>query len=535
MKLQGVDSLAVVFLFSFVNPVHERRVREIAAEELPDAMVSLSHEVMPSAPEFERTSTTLVNAYVGPKIGRYLGHLETRLREGGFRGELLVMQSNGGVMPGGYVAEKAVAVMGSGPAGGVTGAASVAAAAGIRDFIAVDMGGTSYDVCLVRGGTPEVKAGWNWHHRYLIGLPMVDVQSVGAGGGSIARVVSGALHVGPESAGAQPGPVCYGRGGVEPTVTDANLVLGYLNATSFCGGTMRLDAEGASAAIRERVARPLGISVVEAADGILRLVNANMANAVRKISARRGIDPRPLTLVAYGGNGPVHAGMQAAELGIRRILVPKLAPAFSALGLLLTDHVVDAMRSYITPIGRAEPARVNALFVEMEAEARAALAARNGDRPRKIRFERMAALCYPGQTFDMPVPLAARNGDVTARALVDTVERFHRMHEELHTYACRDEEPILRGVRLKAVAVETKPSLPRAPRKSAGPTRLGARKAFFDGRFVATPRYDGTALVPGRTIAGPAIVEEAFTTIVVYPGQRATVDAFGNYAITLAR
>jgi N-methylhydantoinase A len=397
------------------------------------------------------------------------------------------------------------------------------------------MGGTSYDACLVRGGTPEVKAGWNWHHRYLIGLPMVDVQSVGAGGGSIARVVSGALHVGPQSAGAQPGPVCYGRGGVEPTVTDANLVLGYLNATSFCGGTMRLDAESASAAIRERVARPLGISVVEAADGILRLVNANMANAVRKISARRGIDPRPLTLVAYGGNGPVHAGMQAAELGIRRILVPKLAPAFSALGLLLTDHVVDAMRSYITPIGRAEPARVNALFAAMEAEARAALAARNADPPRKIRFERMAALCYPGQTFDMPVPLAVRNGDVTARALADTVERFHRMHEELHTYACRDEEPILRGVRLKAVAVETKPSLPRAPRKSAGPARLGARKAFFDGRFVATPRYDGSALVPGRTIVGPAVVEEAFTTIVVYPGQRATVDAFGNYAIILTR
>src|SRR5689334_7046941 len=535
MKKQGVESLAVVLLFSFVDATHERRVREIAREELPDAMVSLSHEVMPSAPEFERTSTTLVNAYVGPRIGRYLGRLDGRLREAGFAGELLIMQSNGGVMPGGYVAQKAVAVMGSGPAGGVNGATAVAGAAGITDFISVDMGGTSYDVCLVRGGAPEVKAGWNWRHRYLIGLPMVDVQSVGAGGGSIARVVSGALHVGPESAGAQPGPVCYGRGGVEPTVTDANLVLGYLNPTNFCGGTMRLDAEGASAAIRERVARPLGISVVEAADGIIRLVNANMANAVRKISARRGIDPRPLTLVAYGGNGPVHAGMQAAELGIRRILVPKLAPAFSALGLLLTDHVIDAMRSYITPVGLADPVRVNALFAEMEAEARAALAAGNGDRSRKVRFERMAALCYPGQTFDMPVPLAARTGDVTARALADTVERFHRMHEELHTYACRDEEPILRGVRLKAVVVETKPVLPRAPRKATGPARLGARKAFFDGRFVATPRYDGTALVPGRTIVGPAIVEEAFTTIVVYPGQRATVDAFGNYAITLAR
>jgi N-methylhydantoinase A len=533
MKLQGVDSLAVVFLFSFVNPAHERRVREIATEELPGAMLSLSHRVMPSAPEFERTSTTLVNAYVGPRIGRYLGRLEARLREGGFAGELLIMQSNGGVMPGGYVAEKAVAVMGSGPAGGVNGATAVAGAADIRDFISVDMGGTSYDVCLVRGGTPEVKAGWNWHHRYLIGLPMVDVQSVGAGGGSIASVVEGALHVGPDSAGAPPGPICYGRGGVEPTVTDANLVLGYLNPALFSGGTMRLDVEGAHAAIRERVAKPLGLSVVEAADGIFRLVNANMANAVRKVSAGRGIDPRPLALVVFGGNGPVHAGMQAAELGIRRIFVPKLAPAFSALGLLMSDHVVDEMRSYISPVGRVDVARVNRLFADMEEAARAALGA--GKNGRRLRLERMAALCYPGQTFDMPVPLAGRGGTVTARVLAETVERFHRFHEELHTYACRDEEPILRGLRLKAVAEGEKPAFPRLPRKPSGSPRLGARKAFFRGRFVATPIYDGSRLTPGHAILGPAIVEEPFTTIVVYPGHRAAVDALGNYTITLGR
>ncbi len=535
MQRQGVESLAVVLLFSFVNPAHERRVRAIAAEELPGAMVSLSHEVMPSAPEFERTSTTLVNAYLGPKIGRYLSRLDERLRAAGFAGELLIMQSNGGVMPGGYVAEKAVAVMGSGPAGGVNGATAVAGQAGIRDFISVDMGGTSYDVCLVRGGAPDVKAGWNWHHRYLIGLPMVDVQSVGAGGGSIARVESGALRVGPESAGAEPGPVCYGRGGVEPTVTDANLVLGYLNPGSFCGGTMRLDVEGAHAAIRERVAKPLGISVVEAAEGIFRLVNANMAHAVRKVSAGRGVDPRPLTLVVFGGNGPVHAGMQAAELGIRRIFVPKLAPAFSALGLLLTDHVVDEMRSYISPVGRVDLARVNRLFGEMETAARNALGTRDGRRARRLRFERMAALCYPGQTFDMPVPLPGRAGPVTARVLADTVERFHRLHEELHTYACRDEEPILRGLRVKAVAEEEKPALPRLPRKAAGSPRLGARKTFFRGRFVATPVYDGARLAPGQAILGPAIVEEPFTTIVVYPGERATVDAVGNYTITCGR
>ncbi len=533
MRKQGVDSLAVVFLFSFINPAHERRVRELAAEELPGVMVSLSHEVMPTAPEFERTSTTLVNAYVGPRIERYLSRLDARLRDAGFTGELLIMQSNGGVMPGGYVAQKAVAVMGSGPAGGAMGAVAVAGAAGITDFISVDMGGTSYDVCLVRGGAPEVKAGWNWQHRYLVGLPMVDVQSVGAGGGSIARVDSGTLKVGPQSAGAEPGPVCYGRGGTEPTVTDANLVLGYLNATRFCGGTMRLDVEAAHAAIRDRVARPLGISVVEAAEGISRIVNANMANAVRRISAGRGVDPRPLTLVVFGGNGPVHAGMQAAELGIRRIFVPKLSPTFSALGLLLTDHVVDEMRSYVSPVGRVDLARVNALFAEMEASARSALT-RGSARRRALRFERMAALCYPGQTFDMPVAVGGR-GAVTAKTLADTIERFHRQHEELHTYASRDQEPVLRGLRLKAIAVEDRPTLPRLPRRPRGNPRRGARKAFFGGRYVSVPIYDGPLLGPGQTVLGPAIVEEPFTTIVVYPGQRASIDAFGNYAITVGR
>ena len=396
-----------------------------------------------------------------------------------------------------------------------------------ENFYTVGLRGV-HDSGLEAKGTPEVKAGWNWHHRYLIGLPMIDVQSVGAGGGSIARVVSGTLKVGPESAGAVPGPVCYGRGGVEPTVTDANLVLGYLSSERFSGGQMRLDVERAHAALHDRVAGALGISVLEAAEGIFRLVNANMANAVRKVSAGRGIDPRPLVLVAFGGNGPVHAGMQARELGIRRIFVPKLAPAFSALGLLLSDHVVDEMRSYVTPVGRVDLVRANALLAEMEAAARRALG-------RPARFERLAALCYPGQTFDMPVPLVARNGALTPRGLADTVARFHRMHEELHTYACRDEEPILRALRVKAVATDEKPALPRAERGPAAKARAGARKAFFGGRLVPTPVYDGTKLGPGATIDGPALVDEPFTTVVVYPGQQARVDRFGNYAISVGR
>jgi N-methylhydantoinase A len=526
----GVESVAVVFLFSFVNPTHERRAAEIIAEELPDVHVSLSHEVMPSAPEFERTSTTLVNAYVGPKIGRYLNGLGARLAESGYGRSLLIMQSNGGIMTTARVTQRAVAVLGSGPAGGVTGACEVARAAGITDFISVDMGGTSYDVCLVRGGAPEITSGWSWRHRYLLGLPMVDVHSVGAGGGSIARVDAGMLQVGPQSAGSEPGPICYGRGGIEPTVTDANLLLGYLNPEGFCGGSMRLEIEGVARAIEERIGRPLGMPAVGAAAGIIRLVNANMANAVRKVSAHRGVDPRDLVLVVFGGNGPVHGCMQADELDIERIFVPKLAPTFSALGLLLADHVVDEMRAYITPMSLVDPARVDALFVEMESAASAALEP-GAFGSRQVEHERFAHLCYPGQTFDIPVPLPAHRGAITAKLLEATVARFHDLHEALHTYAAREEVPILRGLRVKGIRRIARPRLPSVPRGRAASVRTGARKVYFGERFVATPVFDGARIGAGASVPGPAIIEEAFTTIVVHPGHHAVVDEYGNYHV----
>ena len=532
LKQLGMESLAVVFLFSFINPTHEKRVREIAQEECPGVSVSLSHEVMPSAPEFERTSTTLVNAYVAPTIERYLGRLVERLHNAGYQHELLIMQSNGGIMTPAYITQRPVTVLSSGPTGGVIAACTVAAAAKVEDFVCADMGGTSYDVCLIRGGQPEIKSGWNWHHRYLVGLPMVDVQSIGAGGGSIASVVAGSLQVGPRSAGAEPGPICYDRGGTAPTVTDANLLLGYLNPNDFCGGTMQLKAAGVREAISEHIGKPLRLSAVEAAHGIYRLVNANMANAIRRISAQRGVDPRGLTMVVYGGNGPVHATAQAQELGISTVLVPKTSPAFSALGLLLSDHIVDEMRAYITPVGRAEIDRVNALFVEMEHAARAVLAARGGSRTR-VELRRFAHLCYPGQTFDIAVPVAGRNGLLGSRDLAATVERFHALHEELHTYASREEEPILRSVRLTAVGVTDKPQIPMYSRSTARPPIKGRRKAFFDGRFLVTPIYDGSSMRAGHRVKGPAIVEEPFTTIVLHPGQEATLDRHGNYRIEL--
>ena len=530
---QGTESLAVVFMFSFVNPAHERRVREIAAEECPGMQVSLSHEVMPAAPEFERTSTTLVNAFVGPKIGRYLQRLVDRLRGAGYARDLLVMQSNGGIMTPEYILRRPVTTLSSGPTGGVIAACAVAAQARVTDFVCADMGGTSYDICLIRGGRPEIKAGWNWHHRYLIGLPMVDIHSIGAGGGSIATVVAGALQVGPRSAGAQPGPICYGRGGTEVTVTDANALLGYLNPADFCGGQMQLETAGLARAMASQIGAPLGLDATEAAHGIYRLVNANMANAIRRVAAQRGVDPRGLTMVAYGGNGPVHATAQADELGIETVLVPKVAPAFSALGLQLSDHIVDEIRAYIAPIRAVDLARVNTLFAEMEAAARAVLGKRRGVHTR-IEARRFMNLCYPGQTFDMAVPVVSSNGRLKPAALDDTVERFHALHEELHTYASRDEQPILRSLRLSLVGVTDKPQLPTFGRSSAKPPLKGRRPAYFGGRFVSTPVYDGARVRAAQRIDGPAIIEEPFTTIVLQPRQRAVLDRFGNYHITVA-
>ena len=529
-----IESIAVCLLFSFINPAHELRVREIIAEEYPDARVSLSHEVMPTAPEFERTSTTLVDAYVGPRVAVYLARLEQALRAAGYQSDLLIMQSNGGIMTADFLAKKAVAALGSGPTGGVMGACAVASASKVSDFIAIDMGGTSYEACLVRGGRPNIKSFWNWQHRYLVGLPMVEMHSIGAGGGSIARVEAGALKVGPESAKSVPGPICYGRGGTRPTVTDANLVLGYINPESLCGGEFKLEGEGVRRAIEEQIGRPLGLDVVEAAHGIFRIVNANMANAIRRVSSEAGYDPRDFCMVVYGGNGPVHAGMQAFELGVRKLLVPKTSPAFSALGLLIADYVVDTQRSYIAPSGRADAGRINELFEELERHAESELRAARLSRDDLV-FHRFVNLCYPGQTFDMAVPAVTHDGRMEAGDLARTVEAFHDLHEELHAYAVRDEEPVIRSVRVQTLGTTDKPALRLVP-EASGPAADAIRQrrpAWFDGRFVDTPVYDGDRLGAGHRIEGPAIVEERFTTLVLYPGQDARLDVHGNYEVTL--
>src|SRR5437016_11142626 len=540
LKKLGVRSIAVMYLFSFVNPQHERRTREIVLEEFPDVdHISLSHEVMPRGPEFERVSTTLVNAYVAPRIAHYTGHLQDELRRAGYSGPLLIMQSTGGVMPPDYVARRAVTLLASGPTGGVMGATLAANRADAGDFVAVDMGGTSFDICLVRRGQPQIKTDWNWRYRYYIGLPMVDVQSVGAGGGSIARVRQGALLVGPESAGSAPGPVCYGRGGAQPTVTDADAVLGYLPLDGFAGGRMTLDVDGARDAIRRDVAEPLGLDVVEAAWGIERIVNANMANATRRVLASHGADARELAPIAYGGNGAVHAWAIATELGIDRILVPKAAPAFSALGVLVADYVGDLLRASVVPLSQVDLARVHTLMSELLDEARKELDP-TGLAESQVDVRLFAQMCYPGQNFDMSAPVPEADA-LEDPSLLDLTERFHDQHEADRGFCFRNQQPLLRGVRLVARGYTPKPErlAPLGAVREAKAARRGERRVYFGPEFMGSgfvdaPVYDGSLLGPSVEVHGPALVEEPFTVVVLPPGATARLDDLGNYELTVS-
>ncbi|HEX9774130.1 MAG TPA: hydantoinase/oxoprolinase family protein [Actinomycetota bacterium] len=526
----GIESIAVVTLFSWVNPAHEARIGEIVREEYPGlGMLSLSHKVHPAAPEFERTSTTVVNAYVGPRVQAYLRKLSDSLRESGFRKDLLIMQSSGGITSVEAAISRPISTLASGPTGGVMGAAETAKRIGTKDFISVDMGGTSYDVCLVRGAEPNVKTSWNWVNRYLIALPMVDVISIGAGGGSIARVKAGGLQVGPESAGSDPGPICYARGGAEPTVTDANLVLGYLNPETFAGGAYPLKKDTVAEILEDKVGAPLGFDAVEAAWGIYRLVNADMNNAIRRVSAERGLDPREFALVVFGGNGAVHALAQAEDLGITKVVVPKTAPAFSALGLLSADNLVDQVRASLTPSKEADPKKIAALFKELEATATAEIR-KAGVRANKIEHRRFAQCRYEGQTWDIDVPVPG--GAVTAATIERIAEDFHRIHEAEHTYARRAEDVLVSGVRVRSRGLVDKPAPPKPAGGRAAIKPAATRQAYFGGRFRKAAIYDGPGVRAGQTIAGPAIVEEPFTTVVVPPGWTVKLDTKGNYVAT---
>jgi N-methylhydantoinase A len=446
------------------------------------------------------------------------------------------MQSSGGVMSREYVRGSPVRTLASGPAGGVIGGAHIGAAKGERELLCVDMGGTSYDVSVVRDGRAPAEPGWNWHHRCVIGLPMVSVETLGAGGGSLCDARDGVLRVGPESAGADPGPVCYGRGGTRPTVTDANLVLGLLSEEAeFAGGSFRLSRKGVDEAFREHVAGPMGYGVEEAAFDCWRLVNANMTQAVRRWTAERGLDPRGLALLAYGGNGPLFAAVQAQELGIERVLVPRASPAFSALGVLAAQAVIDEERSYLTPARQADLGRMAELFDELRGRAGEYLVAA-GFPAETLVSRYQATLRYPGQNWALPVVIAETRGagapELGERLLAQLVQRFHEQHEAEYGHARLGEEPEITGVRLACGAETPRPrfhggqdATPRSPEPSS------RRRANLGHGFCEAAIHRGPDLRPGDRIGSPAILEETFTTIAVYPGWEARVDDAGDYLL----
>jgi N-methylhydantoinase A len=522
LKQTRVESIAVCYLHAWRDPAHERATAEALARALPDAYVSLSSAVLPQIKEFERVSTTIVNAYVGPVLSRYLARLEARLGEAGYGGPTLVIQSHGGVAPIAEAGRLAAGGVLSGPAGGVAGSVHAARLAGVQDLIPFDMGGTSTDICLVVDGEATLVADRKiGGHR--IALNSLDIASIGAGGGSIAHVdAGGILHVGPESAGAAPGPACYGQGGAEATVTDANLVLGYLDPGRFLGGERRLDKDAAGAAV-ERIAARLGIERMAAAHGIHRIVNTNMAEGVRLVSVRRGVDPRRFALFAFGGAAGLHATDIARQLGLSRVIVPRVAAVLSAWGMLATDLRFEVSKSHVGDTGALDGTAVKRLFDEMEAEGLARLRASFAGPARTARSVDMR---YGEQVFEIAVPLDGVDWSA-ADPLPQIVERFHRRHEALYTYAMPEQESVLVNARVTVSGVLEE--LPQEPRLEAAPPSppVASRRIYLDGGWVEAAVYDFDALAPEQAIVGPAIVESAMTTILLRSGDRATVTEHG--------
>lgn len=535
LQKQGVESVAISLLFSFVNPAHEQRVAEIVAEEMPSVHLSVSHQVLPRAPEYDRTSTTIVNAYVGPRVTSYLEKLVSRLKEGGYRNQLMVMQASGGVMTREYIAGSPIRVLASGPAGGVVGSAHVGSAKGYPNLLCVDMGGTSYDMSMVLDGAAPAVTGWNMHHRNLVGVPMVQVETLGAGGGSICHVDGGELQVGPASAGSDPGPICYGRGGQRPTVTDALLMLGILSADSeFAGGSFSLTRSGVEAAF-QAIGDEMGYSAEDAAFDCWRVVNANMIQAVRRTSAGKGVDSEHLTMLAYGGNGPAFAAVHADALGIRKVLVPKASPTFSALGTLVADPCIDEERSFICPAEAPDLQRLESLWRELGERARRYFTDARFT-VAQIRATYQLNMRYRGQNWALSFDM--HEGAVDDFSFLDdslgarAIDAFNQRHMSEFDHIREGELPEIIGVRLATSVATAAPSVDSGFTAPAQPAqRALRRRANLGEGFQATDVYHGEVLQPGHCVAGPAIIEESFTTIVVYPGWRCRVDDAGDYEL----
>jgi len=528
VKSSGATSVAVCFLHSYLNPAHELAAVERLEKELPDIIVSRSSDVLPQIKEYERVSTTIVNAYVEPIVRRYLTNLEQRLTEAGFKGSLFVVLSHGGMAPVEEASRLAAGTVLSGPAGGISGSRRCADLLGIPDLVPFDMGGTSTDISLISGGQPSLSAdGMLAGQR--IALRSLDIASIAAGGGSIASVDAGkTLRVGPESAGSVPGPACYGNGGLAATVTDANVVLGYLDAAAFMGGKRPLDRAASEAAI-DKIASALELSRPEAAAGIYKMINLKMADGIRLMTLRRGVDPRKFALLSFGGAAGLHAAEVARELEIKRIVVPTVASVLSAWGMLTSDLRYEVSRTHYGAGARISASEVRDIFGGLEQQAAGRLRAWfNGP----VRIERSAEMRYGEQVFEIDVPLDGLDWDVAD--LVDCIEdRFHRRHEELYTYASRGQEVVFVNARVAAVGEVSQRNQDARPRPSAAACSPRSKRQAFFGAWREIPVYALDYLRPGHTLTGPAIIEAETTTVLLDEGDRVTVNALGWLDITL--
>ncbi|HLF76345.1 MAG TPA: hydantoinase/oxoprolinase family protein [Dehalococcoidia bacterium] len=535
---EGIESVAVLFLHSYRSPEHELRMRDILLEANPEFYVSTSHELSREYREYERTSTVAANAYVGPIVSRYLSDLEGRLANAGFAGSLMVMQSNGGLQDVVTARRQCIQMMESGPAGGVVGTMTLCETLGLEAAIAFDMGGTTAKACVVRRGVPGLSPDYffgGYNEGLAIRIPVLDIVEVGTGGGSVAWFDEGeGLHVGPRSAGAEPGPVCYSRGGIEPTVTDANVLLGRLSPEAFLGGEMRLDRDAAQLALAERIARPLGVSTERAATGMLEIAVGSMANAVRSVTLEQGLDPRDFTLVAYGGNGPLHGAAVARELQISKLIIPQAPGHFSAVGMLMADLRRDFVQTLFRRVRELDPGALEQEFLKLEAEGRAALET-SGIATGRIVFERSADMRYVGQEHSVAVRMPAKIHGEDAHEQLKRL--FDEAHELRYSHSAPDEQADLVSIRVSAIGQLSKPSLPEVEAGEPEPVssaRKGTRSIIFD-RFGSLPCdvYDREELLARNVIRGPAVIEETASTTILEPGDTAVVNRFGHLVIDL--
>ncbi|MBI2840467.1 MAG: hydantoinase/oxoprolinase family protein [Acidobacteria bacterium] len=532
LRREGVTSVAICFMHSYANPAHEREAAAVVRAALPGLFTSVSSEVLPVIRFYDRVSTTVLNAYVGPVLRSYLQNLTARLADTGFAGVLLIMQSNGGLAVPAVTEHLPASTLLSGPAGGPRAAAVFASAQGHEDCILVDMGGTSFDASLVRHGAAALRHDGEID-RLRIALPMLDIVTIGAGGGSIGWIDEGGLlRMGPASAGALPGPACYGRGGERPTCTDANLMLGYLDPAYFAGGRLTLDLAAARRSIDELIARPLALTLEDAAAGMYRVINSNMAHGVREITVKRGLDPREFPLVVAGGAGPLHACMIASELGIPTVIVPSAASTLCATGMLLSDLQHDFVRSCVGSLAAIDPQRLRGLLAEMAAEGERQLAAEGAA---EIDHQVALDLRYLKQYHEVTLPVGGEllaAGDWHA-----VVEAFHAEHDRLYGYQLKAQGTGLEliNVRVRSLGRTHPPELPRlAPGGTdASNVRKGSRRALVpeSGAFADVPVYDGHRLLAGNIIRGPALLERTDTTILVSAAYTARVDEAGSVVL----